>query len=124
MEQGERGEAGQRQQAAADNGELRPDRQGQNGAATAPTSAKATASSSSEVTSAPPARAAPGHCWPPPEATRSTAIFDASPSRPGRIVSRNEPTELAAKIEWKHIRSPSAKAQASARSGYTRAEIA
>ena len=42
----------------------------------------------------PAARGKPGHRS--RSATRSTAAFEASPSRPGRTVSRSEPTELEA----------------------------
>ena len=66
---------------------------GRKKAETAPTSANAIISTRCAQRRLPPARGRPGHCF--PAETFSTATFEPSPSRPGRTVSRKEPTALA-----------------------------
>ena len=95
---------------------------GRKKAEAAPTSTKATISSRWAQSRLPPARENPGQRG--PAATFSTATFDASPMRPGRTVSRNEPTELAAYIARKPTGERTVDVQASARSGCTAAQIA
>src|SRR5262249_56023038 len=70
----------------------------------------------------PPARENPGQRE--PDATFRTATFEASPMRPGRTVSRNEPTELAAYMARKPTGERTVDVQARARSGCTAAQIA
>src|ERR687888_114570 len=74
---------------------------GRKNAEPAPTSTNAIISSRCAQRRLPPAREKPGQRG--PAVTFSTATFDASPSRPGRTVSRNEPTELAVYIARKPI---------------------
>src|SRR2546430_2902635 len=89
----------------------------------APTSTKAIISSRCAQSRLPPAREKPGQRG--PAVTLSTATFEASPSRPGRTVSRNEPTELAVYMARKPISGwRTVEVQASARSGCTAAQIA
>ena len=96
---------------------------GRKNAEPAPTRANATISSRCAQRRLPPAREKPGQRG--PAVTFSTATFDASPRRPGRTVSRNEPTELAAYIARKPIAGErTVEVHASARSGCTAAQIA
>src|SRR5204862_4988553 len=88
----------------------------------APTSTKAIISSRCAQRRLPPAREKPGQRG--PAVTLRTATFEASPSRPGRTVSRNEPTELAVYIARKPIAGErTVDVQASARRGRTAAQI-
>src|SRR3954452_19837493 len=85
-------------------------------------SRKATISSRCAQSRLPPARENPGQRG--PAATFSTATFEASAIRPGKTVSRNEPTELAADLERKPTGERTVEFQARARSGCTAAQIA
>src|SRR5262245_5940534 len=67
---------------------------GKKSVAQAPSTAKAIISSRWAQSSDPPAREKPGYFD--PDVTLRTATFEASPSRPGRTVSRKEPIELDA----------------------------
>src|SRR5690242_19089519 len=89
----------------------------------APTSTKAIISSRCAQRRLPPAREKPGQRG--PAVTFRTATFEASSSRPGRTVSRNEPTELAVYIARKPIAGErTVEVHASARSGCTAAQTA
>src|SRR4051812_17019148 len=96
---------------------------GRKNADPAPTRTKAIISSRCAQSRLPPARENPGQRG--PAVTLSTATFEASPRRPGRTVSRNEPTELAVYMARKPIVGErTVDVHASARSGCTAAQIA
>src|SRR5439155_9047719 len=96
---------------------------GRKNAEPAPTSTKAIISSRWAQSRLPPARENPGQRG--PAVTLSTATFEASPSRPGRTVSRNDPTALAVYIARKPMFGErTVDVQASARRGCTAAQIA
>src|SRR3954453_4965537 len=96
---------------------------GRKNADPAPTRTKAIISSRCAQSRLPPARENPGQRG--PAVTLSTATFEASPRRPGRTVSRNEPTELAVYMPRKPIAGErTVDVHASARSGCTAAQIA
>src|SRR5438067_1440212 len=96
---------------------------GRKNAEPAPTSTKAIISSRCAQSRLPPARENPGQRG--PAVTFSTATLEASPSRPGKTVSRNEPTALAVYIARKPMFGErTVDVQARARSGCTAAQIA
>ena len=96
---------------------------GRKNADPAPTRTKAIISSRCAQRRLPPAREKPGQRG--PAVTLSTATFEASPSRPGKTVSRNEPIALAVYIARKPIVGErTVEVQASALSGCTAAQMA
>src|ERR687888_1626100 len=96
---------------------------GRKNADPAPTITNAIISSRCAQSRLPPAREKPGQRG--PAVILRTATLEASPRRPGRTVSRNEPTELAVYIARKPIAGErTVDVQARARSGCTAAQIA